>query len=106
MPAAGGAPIDCGGVQIVTRVNEVIDGGSEPAIEAGGNCSVTCNGCTLNSSDVAVVSAGNATVTLINCTVTGQARSLYATGNGTIVHTGTTLNGRTRRSGRGQIISN
>jgi hypothetical protein len=99
----GMSPLVCGG-------NDEINASgvsSNTGITAGGNCHVTCTGCTI-SAPVGVSAGGNAQVDLVDCHITGTSgEAIVASGNAQVrmVGSGSTLSGTVVHSGNATIVA-
>jgi hypothetical protein len=101
----GSGPLLCGGNDSyeITGVTANLAGG--PVINAGGNCHVTCQGCTLRSS-VVIAAGGNAQVDLVDSHIEGSDSAIVAGGNAQVRMTGSsTLVGRVVQGGNASVMA-
>ncbi len=101
----GSGPLLCGGNDSyeISGINANIASG--PVINAGGNCHVTCRGCTLRSS-VVVAAGGNAQIDLVDSHIEGTDSAIVAGGNAQVRMTGSsTLVGRIVQGGNASIAA-
>jgi hypothetical protein len=97
----GSKPLSCSGNDVYTVSGVKATFTSGTAIDASGNCKVTCKNCTLKA-PTAVQAGGNAQVTLVGGSVDGDT-SIVASGNGKVDVQGATVTGKTDKSGNGAI---
>ncbi len=101
----GSGPLLCGGNDSyeISGINANLAGG--PVINAGGNCHVTCQGCTLRSS-VVIAAGGNAQIDLVDSHIEGTDSAIVAGGNAQVRMTGSsTLVGRIVQGGNASITT-
>jgi hypothetical protein len=97
----GSKPLSCGGNDVYNLSGVKATFTSGIAIDASGNCKVTCKDCTLKAPTV-VQSGGNAQITLVGGSVEGDT-SIVANGNGKVDVKGTSVSGKIDKSGNGTI---
>jgi hypothetical protein len=97
----GSKPLSCGGNDVVNVSGVKATFTSGIAIDASGNCKVTCKNCTLKA-PTAVQAGGNAQITLVGGSVEGDT-SIVASGNGKVDVQGATVTGPTNKSANGTI---
>lgn len=101
----GSGPLVCGGNDSfqISGINTNMAAG--PIINAGGNCRVTCQGCTLKSS-VVIAAGGNAQIDLVDSHIEGSDSAIVAGGNAQVRMTGSsTLVGRIVQGGNASITA-
>jgi hypothetical protein len=99
----GTAPFTCGGndTAVLNGVTAVIASG--PAITAKANCSLTCNGCTINT-DKGIAASGNARVTLAGGALTASDTAIEASDNARVVIDGTKVAGKAHARGNAKVM--
>jgi hypothetical protein len=97
----GSKPLSCAGNDNYNLSGVKATFTSGVAIDASGNCKVTCKNCTIKA-PTAVQAGGNAQITLVGGTVDGDT-SIVASGNGKVDVQGATVTGKIDKSGNGTI---
>jgi hypothetical protein len=101
----GSGQLLCGGNDTVSVSGINTNMAAGPIINAGGNCHVTCQGCTLRSS-VVIAAAGNAQIDLIDSHIEGSDSAIVAGGNAQVRMTGSsTLVGKVVQGGNASITA-
>jgi hypothetical protein len=98
------SPLVCGGNDNIeaSGINATFASGS--VISVGGNCHVTCRGCTLKAA-VAVSAGGNAEVDLVDCHIEGTDSAIIAGGNAQVRVTGdSTVVGKVEKGGNAGVL--
>ena len=73
----------------------VLDLQGDDVLWIGGDCNLTCSGCTLTGNDETIEVGGNARLTLVGSTVTARSgEALYVAGYAQATVTGSRLTGR------------
>ena len=102
---AGGTPLQCGGNDSIDASDVTVAFSSGSAIDAGGNCHVTCTRCTIKA-PVAISAGGNAEITLIDSHVEGSQTGVEAGGNAQVKFAGnSTLVGSVSKGGNAQVMA-
>jgi hypothetical protein len=98
----GAKPLSCDGNDQLTFTGVTATFAAGPALSAGGNCQVTCTGCTLRA-PFAVQANGNAKVVIVGGTLDGQV-AVAATANATVeVRGDTKVSGTVSKSGNATV---
>jgi hypothetical protein len=98
----GASPLVCGGNDQLTLSGVTATFAAGPALTAGGNCKVTCTGCTLRA-PFAVQANGNAQVVIVGGVLEGEV-AIAATANATVdVRGDAKVSGALSRSGSATI---
>jgi hypothetical protein len=99
----GSGPLTCGGNDSyqVSGISATIAGS---AINVGGNCHFTCQGCNLKAS-VVIAAGGNAQIDLVDTHIEGTDSAIIAGGNAQVRMTGSsTIVGRVTQGGNASVI--
>jgi len=98
----GAKPLSCDGNDQLTFSGVTATFTAGPALSAGGNCQVTCTGCTLHA-PFAVQANGNAKVVIVGGTLDGEV-AIAATANASVdVRGDTKVSGTISRSGNATV---
>ena len=98
----GSAPLTCGGADDLSFTGVTATFTSGPAITAGGNCKVTCKGCTLRAPQ-GIQAGGNAAIVLIGGSLEAET-AIAAGGNAKVdVQGGAKVTGTVDKSGNATV---
>ena len=99
----GKEPLECSGNDKIAVTGVTASFNAGPAILAGGNCQVRCEGCTITA-PTAVDASGNAQVSIVNGSATGTTYLTQASGNARVTFSGDVkVSGKVKESRAGQV---
>lgn len=103
-PWDGSSPLVCGGDQRIEAHDVRAIFATGTAIDAGGDCHVTCTHCTLQA-PVAISAGGDAQIVLVDSRVEGSTQAIVAGGDATVKVTGeSSVTGAVVKGGDAQVV--
>jgi hypothetical protein len=94
--------VECTGNDQITLKGKTFTVADGPAIDASGNCHLTCKDCTITGAE-GIHAAGNAQITLEGGSLTASATALDLSGNASVKAAGTPVVGEVKKSGNAKV---